>query len=83
MENINNGIGTTNPNPCPAVSNCHDIEYFPCGCSRCKRCGIILKCGQSNTPYFPYGQGTNPPYYVGDYQYNKYNNCSSNGTIKL
>jgi hypothetical protein len=56
-----NGTGTTNPNPCPAVSTCHDWEYFPCGCSRCKKCGLVnyhYGYGQIYTPYYPYGQGT-------------------------
>jgi hypothetical protein len=59
-QNINTmGTGSIGGD-CPAVVSCHDFEYFPCGCSKCRKCGLVNRCGQYQitTPYYPYGQGT-------------------------
>ena len=47
---------------CPAITSCHDWEYYPCGCSKCRRCGMINRCYQNNWQYQTYPATVPYPY---------------------
>ena len=62
---INDNLNNNELNKCSCSCCCchgHDIEILACGCTRCKRCGLVLtRCGLNTYTNYPYQfQGTNP-----------------------